>query len=103
MNAEAKFLSLTVILQTCVVAAGYLFAIVLKDVIMPAPVWTQVVARRGLTFLLLPVITGLTGATLLAKGKEQHLALAVVSISIVAIGAFIVIVELMAQSQGPTM
>ena len=103
MNANGRLLSTAVLLQTGVVVFAYLFGVAFGPLIMPAPLWSEVMREKGLLFLFLPVVTGVAGTTLLAKEKERYLLLTILVASVIAIGAFIALVEAKALTEGPRM
>ena len=106
MTSESKLLTIVALVETGAVVFAYLFSIAFGQLTMPASIFSEVMREKGLFLLLLPVSTGIVGAALIAKGRQQYLVTAIVVLAGVTIAGFIAFVafaELVAAANGPRM
>lgn len=103
MKYESKLLYIVILLETGVVVLAYFFAWSFFSLISPTPLWSEVLKEKGLLFLILPAVTGMGGAILLAKAKERYLFSAILVLAAIAITVFIVLVDVRGLTEGPGM
>ena len=101
MDSEGKLVSVVAVIETAVIITAYMIALGFRKLTghPPPRIW-EVLAEQGLLFLLLPLLTGILGFTLVILRKERLVIPALVLLLSIAIAILLVSIGVVDMGSG---